>query len=395
MTTLARALALAAFGIAVLTTPSSAQAAERGRAGLFEQLASPDAQRAAALAAQAVLLLGEAQSAMPSDWETTCRTTLGLRGGSDAVASLRGKARALEELARDALRAQTRIEAAIERLERARKLAPDDPAMIHAHASALALWQMLGPPWECSVKRRDDEAIALLEELSAKHPSYAPERMAFELGVLLTRSGRFAAATAAYARADALSIESDSGVARANLAETQMLAGELESAIESYTRALEKAQAGHGHALAVWGLSLALDRSGDHARALERLQRAFGATGDGLLVLRGEGVFFVPAYEVHAYEALGYEARAQLLTEPDEQAAMLRAAATSHRAFLAGAAHAQRTGAQAGAAQSAASYDATAREGLTRVLAKLDDLDGRQQKAKKSATSRRKPALKP
>lgn len=395
MTSLARTHALAAFGIAalaVLTTTGAAQAAERGRAGLFEQLASPDAQRAAALAAQAVLLLAEAQSAMASDWETTCRTTLALRGGSEAVASLRGKARALEELARDALRAQTRIQAAVERLERARKLAPNDPAMLHAHASALALWQDLGPPWECSVKRRDDEAVALLEELSAKHPSYAPERMAFELGVLLTRSGRFVEATTAYARADALSIDGDAGVARANLAETQMLAGDLERAIESYTRALEKAQAGHGHALAVWGLALALDRSGDHARALERLQRAFGASGEGLLVLRGEGVFFVPAYEVHAYEALGHEARAQLLAEPGEQSAALRAAAASHRAFIAGAAHAQRTGTQAGAAQVAASYDATAREGLARVLAKLEELSKRKSK---SATHRRKPALKP
>ena len=389
MTALARLLALAAFGIAALATNSSAQATERGRAGLFEQLASPDAQRATALAQQAALLLAEAQSAMPNDWETICRATLGLRGASEAVASLRGKALALEELARDTLRAQTRVQAAVERLERARKLEPSDPAMMHAHASALSLWQDLGPPWECSVQRRDDDAIALLEELSVKHPSYAPERVAFELGVLLTRSGRFVEATAAYARADALSIESDAGVARANLAETQMLAGDLESAIESYTRALEKAQAGHGHALAVWGLAVALDRSGDHARALERLQRAFGASGEGLLVLRGEGVFFVPAYEVHAYEALGHEARAQLLTEPQEQGAALRAAATGHRAFIAGAAHAQRAGAQAGAGQAATGYEATAREGLTRVLAKLEELSKRQRKVKN-----RKPALK-
>lgn len=90
MTALARALALAAFGTAMLTTMTSAQATERGRAGLFEQLASPDAQRAAALSAQAGLLLAEAQSAISSDWETTCRMTLALRGGSEAVASLRG-----------------------------------------------------------------------------------------------------------------------------------------------------------------------------------------------------------------------------------------------------------------------------------------------------------------
>jgi tetratricopeptide (TPR) repeat protein len=384
MSPLARAFAL----WVALASSALAQTTERGRAGLFEQLAAPGTQRASTLASQAALLVAEAQSTLAGDWETTCRATLGLKVGSDAVATLRGKARALDELARDALRAQARIHAAVDRLERAAKLAPDDPAMLHAQASALALWQEIGPPWECSVRRRDDDAIALLERVAAEHPSYAPERIAFELGVLLTRSSRFAEASAAYARADALAIESDGGVARSNLAETQMLAGELESAVESYTRALEKAQAGHGHALAVWGLSVALERSGDHARAVERLQRAFGAGGEGMLVLRGEGVFFVPSYEVHAYEALGHEARALALTDPAEQSALLRAAAASHRAFLAGAAHAARTGARADASQ--VSYDATAREGLSRVLRKLDELAKRARK-----TKRDKPSPKP
>jgi tetratricopeptide (TPR) repeat protein len=387
MSTLARALLLSLS----LASSARAQATERGRAGLFEQLASPDAQRASVLASQAALLVAEAQSALPGDWETTCRTTLGLRVGSDAVATLRGKSRALGELARDALRAQARIQAAATRLERARKLAPNDPSLMHAQAGALSLWQDIGPAWECSVKRRDDEAIALLERVASEHPSYAPERIAFELGVLLTRSLRFAEACAAYARADALAIESDGGMARSNLAETQMLAGELESAVESYSRALEKAQAGHGHALAVWGLSVALERSGDHTRAIERLQRAFGAGGEGMLVLRGEGVFFVPSYEVHAYEALGPEARALALTDPAEQSALLRAAAASHRAFLAGAAHAARTGVQAEASQ--ASYDTTAREGLSRVLSKLDELAKRARKTTRAKTTRAKPTL--
>ena len=381
--------------MAVASASASAQPKERSRADLFEQLGAPDAQRATALAAQAALLIAEAESTAPSDWETVCRTTLGLRAGSDSVSSLRGKARALDELAREALRSQARVQAAIDRIERARALAPSDPALIHAHAGALSLWQELGPPWECSVTRRDDEAITLLEQLTRQHPSYAPERVAFELGVLLTRSSRFEEATAAYARADALSLDGDSGIARANMAETQMLSGDLDAAIASYTHALERAQQGHGHALAVWGLAMALERSGDHARAIERLQRAFGAGGEALLVLRGEGVFFVPPYEVHAYEALGHEARASLLASPAEQSTELRAAATSHRAFLAGAAHAARLGAPAAsgaahAAATAASYEATAREGLTRVLKKLEAVTKEDKKAKRRG--QKKPA---
>jgi tetratricopeptide (TPR) repeat protein len=376
---------------------AGAQPKERSRAELFEQLGAPGAQRATALAAQAALLLAEADSSAPSDWETVCRTTLALRTGSDSVSALRGKARALEELARDAMRAQARIEAAIQRLELARALAPNDPALIHAHAGALAHWQELGPAWECSVTRRDEEAIALLEQLAERHPSYAPERVAFELGVLLTRSSRFEEATAAYARADALSLDGDTGIARANLAETQMLSGDLDAAIAGYSHALERAQQGSGHALAVWGLAVALERSGDHARAVERLQRAFGAGGEGLLVLRGDGVFFVPAYEIHAYEALGHEARAAMLATPAEQSAQLRAAATSHRAFLAGAAHAGRLGAPmtraaAHAAATAASYEATAREGLARVLKKLEALVKEDRKAKRAGQHRPAPS---
>lgn len=373
---------LATLGALALPVHGGAQAPERGRASLFRQLGAPDAQRALTLGTQAALLLSEADNGMSADWETICRSTLALRVGSDSVASLRGKARALEELARDALRAQARVQGAIARLQRARRLAPEDPKLVHALAHALARWQELGPPWECSVKRRDDEAIELLELLETKHPSFAPEDVAFELGVLLTRASRFSEAASAYARADALAIESDGGMARANLAETQMLSGDLEGAVASYNRALDKAQQGHGHALAVWGLALALERSGDHARAVERLQRAFGMSDEGLSVLRSEGVFFVPAYEVYAYEALGHEARAQLLTDATEQSAELRAAAVSLRSFLSGAAHAARVGAS-NTSSAGASYQAAAEDGLRRVLSELERLGKRQRKQAK------------
>jgi tetratricopeptide (TPR) repeat protein len=355
---------------------------QRSRADLFERIGDPDARRAAALGAQAQAQLAQAERLLPADWETLCRTTLDLPHDGEALPALRAKGHALHELARDALRALAHVESAIERLERARKLAPSDPVLLFAHARALALWQSPGPGWACSAQRRDAEAIALLEELMRAHPSYAPERAAFELGILLTRALRFEEASAAYDRAAALALEdAEASTARGNQGETLMLAGKLEAAVASYERAIAQAQAGRGHALSVWGLAVALERSGEHARALERLQRAFGAAGEALSVLRAEGVFFSPSYEIHAYEALGHEARGAALEDRGERAAALREAASSYRTYLAACAAFARRGARA----LPEDYEHTAREGLARVLKALVALTPKAKRAKRAS----------
>lgn len=382
-----------AIGLVIGLVSASARAepipnAARGSSDFFRKVSAPDEERALTLAAQAEQLIEQAARTLPADWSTLCRATLALQLPEDSLASLRGKARALYELSRDALRAQAHVQAALTRLERARQLAPSDPAHAHAYARALERVDLPGPPWECRATRRDEEAIAILESLRESHPSYAPHKVTFELGVLLTRTQRFEEAALAYERAAALAqSDSDSSTAFANLAETQMLAGNIEAAIASYNRALSLAHGSREHGLAVFGLALALERNGEHDQALERLQRAFGGATDAFGVLRSSGVFFVPPHEIHAYEALGHASRADSMSALDEPAAdqqdaiarELRAAATSYREYLAGASAARRFEADdqtpdEASAQSQASYEATARENLDRVLAQLSRL---------------------
>ena len=165
-----------------------------------------------------------------------------------------------------------------------------------------------------------------------------------------------------------------------------MLAGDLESAIESYTRALEKAQAGTAMRWPSGGIALALDRKRRSRARVERLQRAFGAGGEGAARTARRRRVFVPAYEVHAYEALGHEARAQLLAEPDEQSAALRAAGHEPSRFIAGAAHAQRT---------CPSGSRTSRRELRRDSARASSRARQARRLIKRQRYRRKPALKP
>ena len=132
-----------------------------------------------------------------------------------------------------------------------------------------------------------------------------------------------------------------------NLAETEMHLGNLREAIEGYREALRIAgrvpvglgDLGQTAPLAVWGLAVALDRSGDRlgaekeARFALELSRSMG----GPNLLRSPGVFFVPAYEVNWYEGLGASAKAKVSTSPTEIVNLWRAAEQSFTAWVRGA----------------------------------------------------------
>jgi tetratricopeptide (TPR) repeat protein len=113
-----------------------------------------------------------------------------------------------------------------------------------------------------------------------------------------------------------------------------MLAGDLQGAVDNYERALQNSSGGRDYLLALWGLSVALDRLGEHASAIEHAQKALHAEGWSASVLRSDGVFFEPPSELHYYEGLAHEA----LAAHDEtaRARELRAAVVSFRAFVAG-----------------------------------------------------------
>lgn len=127
-----------------------------------------------------------------------------------------------------------------------------------------------------------------------------------------------------------------------NLAETEMHLGNLREAVEGYREALRIAGRVPSHEtapLAVWGLAVALDRSGDRlgaekeARFALELSRSMG----GPNLLRSPGVFFVPAYEVSWYEGLGASAKAKVSTSPTEIVNLWRAAEQSFTAWVRGA----------------------------------------------------------
>ncbi len=98
-----------------------------------------------------------------------------------------------------------------------------------------------------------------------------------------------------------------------NYGDALMSLGDLTRAIANYRNAieLEPGQSRTG-VLARWGLAVALDRSGDVAQALATAKEAVQLDNTAHSVLRDEGTFFVPEYEIFWYEALRHWAMAEL-----------------------------------------------------------------------------------
>ncbi|MBC7171402.1 MAG: tetratricopeptide repeat protein [Polyangiaceae bacterium] len=230
------------------------------------------------------------------------------------------------------------IESAITRLELARTRAPDDPEVLFYLAYAVAQWEE--PVANGPTRRRNREAIALFERLRELDSDYRASQVALELGVLFTRTGRFERAIEEYRQGIAAAFSpAETATACSNLGEVTMLSGDLPAAIESYERAVSIARnGGASHAmslvLSLYGLAVALDRYGDGPTALERAREAYGA-GAGLGVLRSEGVFFEPAYEIHYYEGLGSLAAVDTAAGSAERSQLMRDSLRSFQRFLA------------------------------------------------------------
>ena len=122
----------------------------------------------------------------------------------------------------------------------------------------------------------------------------------------------------------------------ANQADALMFVGDLAAAIGGYRAALSLLHGVVLHsagATTLWGLAVALDRSGDPARALETVALARSYDPDDSQ-LGGPNWFFVPERESHWYAALGHWSRARSTREAATRATEYSRAEASFRAYV-------------------------------------------------------------
>jgi cytochrome c-type biogenesis protein CcmH/NrfG len=112
--------------------------------------------------------------------------------------------------------------------------------------------------------------------------------------------------------------------------------GDLSNAVGGYREALQllpNIAVGAAGVTTLWGLAVALDRSGDHRRALDHIDLARSYDRDDRQ-LRHQSWFFMPSYDEHWYAALGHWARARAATGPSARAEAYGRAIASWHAYL-------------------------------------------------------------
>lgn len=164
-----------------------------------------------------------------------------------------------------------------------------------------------------------DKATRLLDTIVRASPAPPAPVLAeawSELAVCLARLGRHTEEITAYGRA--LSLEPHPharATLLANRAEAYMVLGDISSAVDGYRAALallasptEMLRFGP---TTLWGLAVALDRSGDLDSGLEaiRLARTYDRRDDR--INNNDTWFYVPPYDRYWYEALGHWAVAR------------------------------------------------------------------------------------
>jgi tetratricopeptide (TPR) repeat protein len=205
---------------------------------------------------------------------------------------------------------RTGVENALARFERALSIDPQHPEALYLAGKALALWERRTP--QGKVERRTREAIERFERLRQLDPLYEAGDVAFELGVLRTREEDFRGAAEAYEQALALRLrEGSRSTLLGNLAEVTMMGEDLERALSLYEQALAEGSR-EERVLALWGMAVTLDRLGEQGESMERAKQALRDDHRPMAALRQGRVFFVPPYESHYYDGLGFRALAEL-----------------------------------------------------------------------------------
>lgn len=237
--------------------------------------------------------------------------------GAPALRRLHGRARHLEFVAdlpprllalfnaaptrseRDALRLD-----ALRAADRALALAPDDVSLL---STAASLRERLGD--YPRALRDADLALALAPEGPDAQDLY------FTRAIVRTRLGDHLGARDDYLAALRLPMAAHTrGAVLGNLADTWLALGDAALAAETFARCVREAP---DYSLGWLGLAIAQDRLGDDpSEAAEEALRTALTRGSGradalLDELSRDGVFFVPAYDRHTYEAMSHEAIAR------------------------------------------------------------------------------------
>ncbi len=174
-----------------------------------------------------------------------------------------------------------RYDAVITVLEGALAMAPDHPAATHA-------WFALAGAYA-----HKDSAEASRKEIAAYREYLARE-----------------------------TDEEDRAIALLNLAEAEMHLGEMDHAISDYQESMRLAASSPRvrgpitEILAVWGLAVAYDRSGDATGAAAQAKLATQMDGHDRLISDKRYTFFVPEYERNWYLGLAAMAHAREETDP-------------------------------------------------------------------------------
>ena len=172
---------------------------------------------------------------------------------------------------------------------------------------------------------RLDQAIAHYQWAlkNASLPTLTKARILNSLAIALARLARHEEEVARYD--DAIAIDPDpaaQAVLRANQAEGFMARGQILEAIRGYRSALAATPTAivnqGGGVTTIWGLAVALDRSGDVRGALEHVARARSYDPFDRL-LQSSSWFFVPTYDEDWYLALGHWQRARSTDLSDEE----------------------------------------------------------------------------
>ena len=180
-----------------------------------------------------------------------------------------------------------------------------------------------------------DRAIAVLKPALALGPDHAAAADAWlALAYAHAKRGEQAGERDAYRAYLALETNERRRVtAWLNLAEAEMHLGRLAEAVEGYREAMRLAASlpfspslQESSTLALWGLAVALDRSGDGAGSREQAELAIRWDPGEQLIGHSPNVFFVPAYERQWYLALAAMAHASVAKEAREAVGHLRIA---------------------------------------------------------------------